>query len=155
VIILPWYYDTILTSTFATVSTDAPSYEAIHGRMPLHEFGNAIGVRHWVNSEMHWEAAIERVWRCTLWPWSSQFGDAIQDWDWVNSEMHWEAVIERVWRCAGRPWSSEFGDALWGCDRARLEMQLETEIEWTQRCTPSYDRASLVMHLQQAMIEGD
>jgi len=25
-----------LTSTFATVSTDIPSYEAIHGRMPLH-----------------------------------------------------------------------------------------------------------------------
>jgi len=32
---LPLYYSTILTSTFATVSTDIPSYEAIHGRMPL------------------------------------------------------------------------------------------------------------------------
>jgi len=34
-IILPLYYSTILTSTCATVSTDIPSYEAIHGRMPL------------------------------------------------------------------------------------------------------------------------
>jgi hypothetical protein len=33
---LPLYYSTIWTSTFATVSTDIPSYEAIHGRMPLH-----------------------------------------------------------------------------------------------------------------------
>jgi len=33
---LPLYYSTILTSTCATVSTDIPSYEAIHGRMPLH-----------------------------------------------------------------------------------------------------------------------
>jgi len=35
-ILLPLYYSTILTSTFATISTDVPSYEAIHGRMPLH-----------------------------------------------------------------------------------------------------------------------
>ena len=34
-IILPLYYSTILTSTFATVSTDIPSYEAIHGRKPV------------------------------------------------------------------------------------------------------------------------
>ena len=33
---LPLYYSTTLTSTCATVSTDIPSYEAIHGRMPLH-----------------------------------------------------------------------------------------------------------------------
>jgi len=35
-IILPLYYSTILTCRFPTVSTDIPSYEAIHGRMPLH-----------------------------------------------------------------------------------------------------------------------
>jgi len=34
---LPLYYCAILTSTFATVSTDIPSYQAIHGRMPLHK----------------------------------------------------------------------------------------------------------------------
>jgi len=33
-IILPLNNSTILTSTFATVSTDIGSYEAIHGRMP-------------------------------------------------------------------------------------------------------------------------
>jgi hypothetical protein len=32
---LPLYYSTILTSTWATVSTEIPSYEDIHGRMPL------------------------------------------------------------------------------------------------------------------------
>ena len=37
-IILPIYYSTILTSTCATVSIDIPSYEAIHGRMPLHYY---------------------------------------------------------------------------------------------------------------------
>jgi len=34
-IILPLYYSTILTSKCATLSTDIPSYEAIHGRMAL------------------------------------------------------------------------------------------------------------------------
>jgi len=34
-IILPLYYSTILTSTFATVYSHIPSYETIHGRMPL------------------------------------------------------------------------------------------------------------------------
>jgi len=28
-------------------------------------FSDALGDRDWVNSEMHWEAVIERVWRCT------------------------------------------------------------------------------------------
>jgi len=31
-----------LTSTFATVSTDIPSYEAIHGRIPLHYYRSLI-----------------------------------------------------------------------------------------------------------------
>ena len=41
-IILPLYYSTVLTSTCATVSTDIPSYEAIHGRMPLHQWSLCI-----------------------------------------------------------------------------------------------------------------
>jgi len=32
----------MLTTTFATVSTDIPSYEAIHGRMPLHYYRSLI-----------------------------------------------------------------------------------------------------------------
>jgi len=112
--------------------------------------------------EMHFEALIERVWRCTLRPWSGEWGDAIGGRDHANLE----AINEQAWRCTLRPWSSEFGDELWGHDRASLEMQLETvivptwrpesgefgdalwghdrvsfemqletEIEWTQRCT--------------------
>jgi len=37
-IILPLYYSTILTSTYATGSTDIPSYEAIQWRMCLHYY---------------------------------------------------------------------------------------------------------------------
>ena len=37
-IILRLYYSTILTSTFATVSTDIPSNEDIHGRMPVYYY---------------------------------------------------------------------------------------------------------------------
>jgi len=86
-------------------------------------FGDALGGPDGENSEMHWEAVIERV------------GDALRDWDWVNSQMHLEAMIERVWRCTWRPRLSELRDALWGRDRASLEMHLEAEVEWTQRCT--------------------
>ena len=32
---LTLYYSTLFTSTFATISTDIPSYKAIHGRIPL------------------------------------------------------------------------------------------------------------------------
>jgi len=54
---------------------------------------------------MHLEAVIERVWRCTWRPSSSEFGDALGGRDLVNleialggrdlvnSEMHLEAVI--------------------------------------------------------------
>ena len=38
VIIFPLYYSIILTSTFATVSTDIPSCQAIHRFMPLHYY---------------------------------------------------------------------------------------------------------------------
>jgi len=35
-IFLPLYYSTVLSSTFATISTDISSYMAIHQRMPIH-----------------------------------------------------------------------------------------------------------------------
>jgi hypothetical protein len=44
-IILPLNHSTVLTSTFATITRDIPSYEAIHGRMHLHEFGNPTTIR--------------------------------------------------------------------------------------------------------------
>jgi len=87
------------------------------------EFRDALAGRDGMNSEMHWEAVIERV------------GDALGDRDWVNSQMQLEAVIERVWRCDWRLRLSELRDALGGRDRASLEMHLEAEVEWTQRCT--------------------
>jgi len=99
------------------------------------EFGDAIGDRDWVYSEMHWEAVIESVWRCTVTQWWSQRGDTLWSLDWVSLEMHFEALIEWVGRCTLRPWLREFGDALRGHDQASLEMQLDTEIEWMERCT--------------------
>jgi hypothetical protein len=84
---------------------------------------------------IHFEVVIERVWRCTVRPWSIEFGDALADLDWLNSEMHLEAGIERVWRCTWRPGSTALRDTLGGRDWVSLEIQLETEIEWTQRCT--------------------
>jgi len=89
-IILPWYYSTILTSTCATVSTDIPSYEAIHGRMPL---------------QMHMKAVIERVWRYTWRPWSSELRDALRSCDRASVEMHLQAMIERDWRWSIWRWS--------------------------------------------------
>jgi len=109
----------------------------------------------WEQLEVHLRMTMEWTQRYTPRPWSSEFGDAIGDRDWMNSEMHWEAVIERVWRCTWRPRVSELRDAMGGRDWASLDMHLEAEIQSTQRCTPSCDRASLEMHLQQAMIEGD
>jgi hypothetical protein len=81
------------------------------------------------NSEIHSEAVIERVWRCTWRPRSSELRAALGGRGRVNSEMHLEAGIERVWRCTWRLRSTELRDAHGGRDRASLEMQLETEIE--------------------------
>ena len=120
----------------------------------------------WVNSEIHSEAVIERVWRWTWRPRSSELRDALRGRDRASSAMHLEARIKWTQKYTLRPWSSEFGDALRGCDQASLEMQLETETEWTQKCTGrgwssefgdalgGRDRASLEMHLQ-AIMEGD
>jgi len=69
-----------------------------------------------VSLEMHWEAVIDRVWRCTGRPRWSEFGDVLGARDGVNSDMHLEAVIERVWRFTGRPRWSELRDALGGRD---------------------------------------
>jgi len=58
-----------------------------------------------VNSEMHLEAVIERVWRCTWTLRSSELRDALGGRHRASLEMHLEAVID------------EFGDALGGRDR--------------------------------------
>jgi len=124
-------------------------------RLILGELRDSLGGLDRVSSEIHLEAVIERVWRCNGRPRSSELGDALGDRDRASMEMHWEAVIERVWTCTWRPRLSELRDALGVSDRASLDMHLEAEIEWSQRCTPSCDRPSLEMHLQQAMIKVD
>jgi len=79
--------------------------------------------------EMHLEAIIERIWRYTGRPCSSELRDALQDRDRASLEINLEAVIERVWRCTWRPWSCELG----GRDRASLEMHLAAIIMLTWR----------------------
>ena len=93
------------------------------------EFGDALGGRDRVNPEMHLEAVIERVWRCTwrprsswtqrcTWtPRSSEIGDAFGGRDWVTQ-----------W-CTWRPWCRDFEDALGGRDRVNSEMHLEAEMK--------------------------
>jgi len=52
---LPLYYSTILTSTCATVSTDIPSYEAIHRRMPLQRRAWCLDSIHQLVNSQPWE----------------------------------------------------------------------------------------------------
>jgi len=75
----------------------------------LSRFGDATGGRdraslemHFqvviVNSEMHLEAVIERVWRCTWRLRSSELRDALGGRDRASLEMHLEAMIVRTCR---------------------------------------------------------
>jgi len=59
---------------------------------------DALGDGDWVNSEMHLEAVIERVWRCTWRLRSSELRDALAGRDRVSLEMHLEAMIVRTCR---------------------------------------------------------
>jgi len=87
-----------------------------------------------VNSEIHSEAVIEWVWRCTWRPKSSELRDALGGRDRASSEMHVEArVSTKIY--PPRPCSSEFGDPLERWDRASLEMHLPAIIEWDWRGT--------------------
>jgi len=51
-----------------------------------------------VKSEMHLEAVIERVWRCTWRLRSSELRDALGGGDRVSLEMHFEAMIVQTCR---------------------------------------------------------
>ena len=99
------------------------------------EFGDALGRQDRVNWKLYLEAEMERVWRCTGWPWSSEFGDALGGRERVKWELHLEAVIDRVWRCTLSPRSSEFGDALGGRNRVNWELHLEDVLDRVWRCT--------------------
>jgi hypothetical protein len=57
-----------------------------------------------VSSEMHLESVIERVWKCTWRPRSSELRDALSGWDGPSLEMNMNAIIERDWKSTSR-WS--------------------------------------------------
>jgi len=60
----------------------------------LSEFGDALGGQDGVNSEMHLEAVINQVWKCTGRPRWSELRDALGGRDRASLEMHWEAEME-------------------------------------------------------------
>jgi len=99
------------------------------------EFGHALGGRGQVNSEMHFEAVIEQVWRCNWGPRLSELWNALGGCDQASVEMHWETVIERVSTCNWRPRLSELRHALGGRNRASWEMDWEAMITWVSRYT--------------------
>jgi hypothetical protein len=70
------------------------------------KFGDALGGQGQVNLEMHFEAVIERVWRC-----------------------NWRLRLSELRDGLGGEGSSEFGDALGGRDRGNLEMHWEAEVK--------------------------
>jgi len=125
-----------------------------------------LGVRDRSSLEMHWEAVIEWVWRCTGRPRWSELRDALGGRDRFSLEMHWEAKMEWTQICTWRPWSSKFGDALGGRDGVNSEKDLEAVIIPVWRCTgrlwPSeignalagYDRERLEWYFEAVHLEG-
>ena len=65
-------------------------------------FGDVIGDWDWVNSEMQWEAVIERVWTCTWRPRLSELRDALGGRDQASLEMNLQTMIERDWSSTWR-----------------------------------------------------
>jgi len=67
---------------------------------------------------MHLKAMIERIWRCTKSPRSSELRDTVGGRNQMSLEAidcaNLEAVIKRVWTCTWRPRSSELRDTLGG-----------------------------------------
>jgi len=106
--------------------------------------------------EIQLEAIIDRVWRCTLRPWSMEIGDmhlqagnecvrrctwrawssALAVSNWVRLEIHFEVVIERVWRFTWRPGSIEIGqDLVEGRGMACLVLKLYSSVRQLDHCT--------------------
>jgi len=81
------------------------------------------------------EAVIDRVWRCTWRPRSSELRDAQGGRDRPSLEMHLKTEIEWTHWCTWRPWSSEFGHAYGGRDRVNSEMHSEAVTKPVWRCT--------------------
>jgi len=107
-------------------------------------WGYALGGHDGAN----FQAVIERVWRYTWRPRSSEFGDALGGRDRSSLEMHWEAEMEWTQRCLWRPWSIESGDTLGDRDRASVEMHLWAVIErvWTSTWMRSMEVRRVSLH---------
>ena len=88
-----------------------------------HDWVRLEAIMEWV-WEIHFEAGIESVWRCTWRPWSCELGGRNR----ARLEIHSDAVIEQVWRCTWRPWCTKFRDGLGGHDHTRLAMHLQAGI---------------------------
>ena len=71
-----------------------------------------FGGRYRVNLEIHLKTVIERVWRCSWWPWSSEHSDALGP------------VIEWTSRYTWSPWSWT-----WRCQLGGVNLEV-----WTWRC---------------------
>jgi hypothetical protein len=104
-------------------------------RLRSSEFGDALGGRNRVNSEMHLEAGIKLNSRMHLEAMIELGRRRIWRQRSCYSEMHLEAMIERLWGCTGRPWWSEHRDIL-GCrNRVSFELHLEVMMKKDWRST--------------------
>jgi hypothetical protein len=75
-----------------------------------------------VNTEMHWVAIIERVWRCNWCRILSVLRDELRSRERASMEMQLQTEMEGTQRYIGRPCSSKFEHAV-GCgDRLNSEM---------------------------------
>jgi len=81
--------------------------------------------------DIHLEAVIEQVWRCTWRLWLSECWYALGGRDGVSLEIHLEAVIEWVWRFTWKLSWCELG----GHNHVYLKIHLEAVVERVWRCT--------------------
>jgi len=115
-------------------------------RRRLSELRDSLGDWDWVNSEMHLEEGIKRVWRCAWRPWSCELAGRNR----ASLKIYLEAVMEPVWRYTWRLWSSEIGRLLgggrwtvrrvsiqqlvnsqpWECDKVTLPLKLLWRTGW-------------------------
>ena len=118
-----------------------------------------------MNSEIHSEAVIERLWRWNRRPRLSELRNALGGCDRASLEMHFEAVIEWVWWCTLYARLSELRYSQGGRDRASLEEHFEAVIEpvWRHTWRPwssafgdvlgDWDCVHSIMHWE-AVMEG-
>jgi len=93
------------------------------------KFGDALGGQDGVNTELHLEAIIERVWRCLWRPWICKLGGHGRG----GLQMLMKAEIEWTQWYSWRPRSGELRDSLAGHKPEGLDMHFEAMIFRTWR----------------------